>query len=377
MAKIPLFNIYWDKSDIESVSKVIESGMNWADGPIIGDFEEKITSYMGIKYAIAFNNGTSALHAILLAHDIHPEDEIIVPSFTFISTANACLFVGAKPVFAEIEKRYMGLEPEDVKNKITKKTKAIIPVHFGGCPCCIKELKEIAENNNLLLIEDNAESMGATVDGKKVGTFGDSGILSFCQNKIISTGEGGAVITNSKDIANKLKLIRSHGRLATGDYFSSSHSFDYVSLGYNFRIPTMNAALGISQITKIDKIIDLRRENAHIYTEYLKKYSEIKTLSYPMGILPVYQMYSILINASQRDALRTHLSEQGIASKIYFDPVHLSKFYREKYHYKRGDLPHTEDISDSILSLPMYPSLQKEDIIRICNSIGTFLEEST
>ena len=138
----------------------------------------------------------------------------------------------------------------------------------------------------------------------------------------------------------------------------------------------MNAALGISQITKINKIIDLRRENARLYTEYLKKYPEIKTVSYPEEIFPVYQMYSILINASQRDALITYLSEQGIASKIYFDPVHLSKFYQKNYHYKRGNLPRTEEISDSILSLPMYPSLHEEDIIRVCNSIGTFLEES-
>ena len=190
-------------------SRVIESGMNWADGPLIEDFEREIISYMGSKYAISFNNGTSALHAILLAHGIKPDDEIIVPSFTFISTANSCLFVGAKPVFTEIENTFMGLDPEDVKNKITKKTKVIIPVHFGGCPCRIKELKEIAEDNHLLLIEDNAESMGATVKSKKVGTFGDSAILSFCQNKIISTGEGGAVLTDSKKIAEKLKLLRS------------------------------------------------------------------------------------------------------------------------------------------------------------------------
>lgn len=158
--KIPLFKIYWDEEDVEAVTEAIKTGMNWAVGPNVVNFEALIARYVGTKYAVTFNSGTSALHAALLAHGIKQGDEVIVPSFTFIATANAPLFVGAKPVFADIAEETFGLDPEDVKENITKKTKAIIPIHYGGCSCKIRELKEIAEDHNLILIEDAAESLG-------------------------------------------------------------------------------------------------------------------------------------------------------------------------------------------------------------------------
>ncbi len=182
---IPLFKIYWDKQDITRVNEVIKSGMNWATGPNIQEFEKLLADYIGVKYAVTFNSGTSALHAILLAYDIGKGDEVIVPSFTFIATANCALFVGAKPVFAEIEGTTYGLDPEDVERKITSKTRAIIPVHFGGCPCRIGELKQIAKKHKLLLIEDAAESLGAEFKGKKVGSFGDAAVFSFCAPKAV------------------------------------------------------------------------------------------------------------------------------------------------------------------------------------------------
>lgn len=187
--KIPLFKIYWDKEDIKAVTEAIKGGMNWAVGSNVEKFEKMIAKYIGAKYCVVFNSGTSALHATLLAYGIKEDDEVIVPSFTFIATANAPLFVGAKPVFADIEEETYGLDSEDVKEKITKKTKAIIPIHYGGCPCKIMELREVADDHNLILIEDAAESLGARIGDKKVGTFGDSTMLSFCQNKIITTGD--------------------------------------------------------------------------------------------------------------------------------------------------------------------------------------------
>ena len=211
--KIPLFKIYWDKKDITAISDTIKKGTGWAVGPNVEKFEKEISKYIGVKYALVFNSGTSALHSLLLSYRIGPGDEIIVPSFTFIATANAVLFVGAKPIFAEIEEDTLGLDPKDIEKKITSKTKAIIVVHYGGSPCKIEEIKKIAKKYNLILIEDAAESLGAKFRDKKIGALGDSAILSFCQNKIITTGEGGAVVTNSKEIYEKLKLIRSHGRL--------------------------------------------------------------------------------------------------------------------------------------------------------------------
>jgi len=375
--KIPLFKIYWTEEDIESITNVIKRGAYWATGPEIQEFEREISEYAGTKYAVAFNSGTSALHALLLAYDLKQGDEVIIPSFTFIATANAPLFVGAKPVFAEIDGKTYGLGPENVKEKITKRTKAIMLMHYGGCPCLYtKELKEIAEDHNLLLIEDAAESLGAKIKDKKVGTFGDSAMFSFCQNKVISTGEGGAITTDSKEIYEKLKLIRSHGRLETQDYFTSTGPMDYICLGYNFRMPTMIAALGISQIKKIDKIIKMRRDKAEYIRKKLSKIREITLPIPPYNYFHVYQMYTIRINDTKqtRDKLIQYLAEKGIMSKVYFDPIHLTYFYRNKFGFKKGDLPITEKISEQVLSLPLYPTLTEKEIDYITNSIYNFFK---
>ena len=230
--KIPLFKIYWDNNDINSLTKVIKRGSFWANGPEIKQFEDDIANYTERKYALSFNSGTSALHANILAHDI-TAGEVIVPSFTFISTANAVVLTGAKPIFAEIEDESYGLDPEDVKEKITSKTKAIIPVHYGGAPCKeIKAIREITEDHNIILIEDAAESIGSKIGKELVGTFGNSAMFSFCQNKIITSGEGGMIVTDSKVVFEKLKLIRSHGRVENkNDYFTTTAVFDYTQAG--------------------------------------------------------------------------------------------------------------------------------------------------
>lgn len=371
--KIPLFKTYWDEEDIKSVTEVIKRGSYWAIGPEIQEFENNISEYIGTKYAVTFNSGTSALHALLLAYDMKQGDEVIVPSFTFIATANAPLFVGAKPVFAEIEAKTYGLNPEDVKERITSKTKAIMPIHYGGCSCLIRELKEIAEDNNLLLIEDAAESLGARIKDKRVGTFGDSALLSFCQNKVISTGEGGAITTDSKKVHEKLKLVRSHGRLETQNYFSSTEYMDYVTLGYNFRMPTMVAALGLSQLKKTDKVIKMRRDKAKYMTKKLSKIKEITLPTAPPDYFHVYQMYAIRIDNNLRNDLMKYLSESGIMTKVYFPPINLTNFYRTKFGYKDGELPITEEVSDQVLSLPMYPTLTKKEIVYIAEEIDNFL----
>jgi perosamine synthetase len=374
--KIPLFRIYWDEEDVEAVTKAIRAGMSWASGPNVEKFEELIASYVGTEYAVTFNSGTSALHAALLAHEIKQGDEVIVPSFTFIATANAPLFVGAKPVFADIEEETFGFDPEDVKEKITKKTKAIIPIHYGGCSCKIRELKEIAEAYNLILIEDAAESLGARIGDEKVGTFGDSAMFSFCAPKVITTGEGGVMVTNSKDVYEKMKLIRSHGRLETQDYFSSAEYLDYVTLGYNFRMSNITAALGIAQLEKIDKIIAMRRGNAEYISKKLSKINEIKIPSHPKDYFHIYQMYSIEIKDSRetRDDLAKYLNMNEIMTKIYFDPVHQSHFYKNKLGYN-DKLPITEKMSSRLLTLPMYPSLQQKEMDYIAKNINLFFSE--
>jgi perosamine synthetase len=366
--KIPLFKIYWDEKDVNLVTEAIKAGANWAVGPNVAKFEEMIAEYIGAKYCVALNSGTSALHALLLAHGIKKGDEVIVPSFTFIATANAVLLVGAKPVFADIEAETFGLDPENVKEKITKRTRAILPMHYGGCPCKIRELEEIAEDHNLLHIEDAAESFGARIGDKKVGTFGDSATLSFCQNKLITTGEGGAVVTDSRETYEKLKLIRSHGRLETSDYFSSVEVMDYIALGYNFRMSNITAALGISQLEKIDKLIEMRRRNARYLNEELEQVKGITIPVPPENYYQVYQMYSIRVNPEKRDEMIRYLARKGIMTKVYFSPVHLTHLYKNELKYTCR-LPVTEEISKQILTLPMYPTLTKEEMKYIVEEI--------
>jgi perosamine synthetase len=370
---IPLFKIYWDNEDLESVKREIESGMNWAVGSNIDKFEKLIAEYVGTDYATVFNSGTSALHSVLLAHGIGKGDEVIVPSFTFIATANAPLFVGAKPVFVDIEEDTFGLDPESVLENITDKTKAILPIHYGGCPCKIKELKEIADDHDLILIEDAAEALGARIGDKKVGTFGDSAILSFCQNKVITTGEGGAIVTDSKEIYDKLSLIRSHGRLETADYFTSADLFDYIDLGYNFRMSNIVAALGISQIKKVDEIIEMRRERSRYLTNNLMSENEfIKPILPPKDYYHVYQLYTVIAN--RRDELIKYLKDNGIITKIYFDPVHLTHFYKDKLKY-RCELPVTENVAKKVITLPMFPDIKKEELDYITEEISNFYGE--
>jgi len=376
--KIPLFKIYWDQEDIDMVTEVIKRGMNWAAGSYIQEFEGLLSEYVGARYAVVLSSGTSALHAVLLAYGIGPGDEVIVPSFTFIATANAPLFVGAKPVFADIEETTYGLDPDSVRHKITPKTKAIIPVHYGGCPCSIEELKEIAEEHNLMLIEDAAESFGAKRNGKKVGAFGDSAMFSLCQTKVFTTGEGGFILTDSREIYEKLKLIRSHGRAETADYFSSVDYMDYVTLGYNFRMPTIIAALGISQMKKVDMLIEMRRNNSKYMTEALAGIKDIAIPEFPKEVFHVYQEYPIKIKAGQkiRDSLRAHLTQQGIMTRISFYPVHLTQFYKNGLGYDNRALEVTEMVSSQALTLPMYPSLTIEEMDYVAQEIRSFFEGS-
>jgi len=372
--RIPLFKIYWDEDCIREVVEVIKSGMNWATGPKVEAFEKAISEYIGVKYAVAFNSGTSALHALLLAHRIGPGDEVIVPSFTFIATANAVLYVGARPVFADIEEETLGLDPQDVSKKITNRTKAIIAVHYGGGPCRVRELREMAQDHKILLIEDAAEAFGAKIGNSKVGTFGNSAMFSFCQNKVITTGEGGAAVTNDEKVYERLKLIRSHGRLEDQQYFTSTQSGEYVELGYNWRLSNILAALGLAQIRKIDKIIEMRRQKALTLTEKLSKINGIIPPRPPEGYFHVYQLYTIRVPSYLRDELMVYLAKKGIMTKVYFSPVHLTMFYRREFGFKGGELPVTEKISKEVLSLPIYPTMTNDEINYVVESIGEFIE---
>ena len=373
--KIPLYKIYSDDEDLNLISKIIKRGENWAIGPEIEEFENALKNYVGTDYCLTLNSGSSALHATLLSYGIGNQDEVIIPSFSFISTANSVLFVNSKPVFADIEESTFGLDPSDIVKRITSNTKAILPVDYAGQSCKIEEIKNIADEHNLILIEDAAECLGSKIKNKQVGSVSDSSIFSFCGNKVITTGEGGAVVTNSKDVYEKIKLIRSHGRQDSKNYFSNPDSSNYVGLGYNWRMSSITASLGLSQLSKLDKIIKMRQNVANYISNKLKKFSEIITPNILQGNDHIFQMYTIrLHNEQTRDNLHNFLLKKKIFSKVYFSPIHLTDYYKSNYPYLENTLPLTEKISREVLTLPLYPNMNSEEKELLTSSISEFFE---
>ena len=372
---LPLYKIYSDDEDVNLVTKIIRRGTYWAIGPEIEEFENALKNYLGVDYCVAMNSGTSALHATLLSYNIKANDEVIVPSFSFISTANSVLFVNAKPIFADIEKQNYGLDPLDIKKKISTKTKMIMPMDFGGLSCKINEIKQIVDEKNLILVEDGAESLGSSANNKKTGTSSDATIFSFCGNKVITTGEGGAVATNSKEVYDKINLIRSHGRQDNSNYFNNPEVSQYVDVGFNWRMSSITAALGISQLQKLDKLIKMRQEHANYITNRISKHKEIKPPFSNDEYENIFQMYTITLNnKTTRDNLHRFLLEKKIFCKIYFSPIHLTKFYQNKIG-NNYSLPNTEDISNLVLTLPLFPNMTQEEKEYLINSIDEFFEK--
>ena len=376
--KIPLFKMYYDNDDVKSVTSIIKRGMFWGLSSETIELEKMVSEKIGVKYCVVFNSGTSALHALMIAYGFKKNDEIIVPSFTFIASANAAFFVNSTPKFADIEEESYGLDSDDVLSKINKNTKAIIPVHYAGKICKINEISKIAKEKKLILIEDAAEALGSKLNNKMAGSFGDSSVLSFAWNKVITSGEGGATVTNSKDIFEKLLLIRSHGRIDKESYFLSTKSPQYVTLGYNWRMSAMTAALAISQLKKLEKLVKMRIKNANYMTKKLSKYDQIVLPSTEKNSVHSYMMYTMRLKTGKRfrDQLQRYLIKKGIQAKIIFEPIHLSDFYKKKFKFKKGFLPKTEEISNEVLTLPMYPQLRKEEMDFMVESISEFCEEN-
>ena len=331
--KIPLFKISNSKEDIKGVSKVISSGKGWAAGESIIKFENELKKFNKTKFAISFNSGTSALIAMYIACNLKNK-EIIVPSFSFISTASAVIISGAKLKFCDIESDTFGLNFSDLKKTVTKKTKAIVLMHYSGCPArdTIK-IKNFCNKNNIILLEDNAHSYGAKLNNKLSGTFGKASALSFCQNKLISTGEGGAVVTDDKIVYEKLKRIRSHGRIESNkdDYFNSTKEFNYFEIGYNFRMPTMNAELGLSQLKyQYKKNIIKRIKIAKKFNQLLVNCEYIRLPKKPKNSDHFFQQYTIRINNGStliRNNLQKYLENAGIISRVYYEPIHLKTYF--------------------------------------------------
>lgn len=374
--EIPLFRIAWDGDDVKNAVDSITRGGFWANGPYVDEFEQRLADYHGVEHALVFNSGTSALIAALQAHGLGPGDEVIVPSFTFVATANAPKLVGAEPRFADIERDTYGLDPEAVESSITQDTAAIIPVHYAGNPCRIERLADIADDHELALVEDAAEAFGAKIGKQPVGTVGDSAILSFCQNKVITTGEGGALLTDRDDVAERATLVRSHGR-SSNAYFEDAGSGEYVALGQNYRMADVVAAVGVAQMEKADDIVERRRTVARRYTQALRDVPHVEPPVEPTDRRHVYQLYTVTFDeAVDRDAVVKELADEAVQSKVYFEPVHLTAFYREAGGYEPGFLPVTEEIAERVVSLPMDPDMPPEMTDRVVSALNDAVEAS-
>jgi dTDP-4-amino-4,6-dideoxygalactose transaminase len=327
-------------------------------GEKVAEFEDKFAKYAGAQEAVAVFNGTVALHLTMIVAGVGHGDEVIVPSFTFISTANSVLFQGAKPVFAEIDSNTFNISPEDIEKKITEKTKAIIPVHYGGQVADMDPIMEIAEEQDLIVVEDAAEAHGAKYKGEHAGTFGDMAIFSFTPIKNMTTGEGGMITTNNEEYAKKLRMLRNHGMDAP---------YHHVMLGYNYRMTEMQAAFGIVQLERLGHILERKDEIARFYNSELEKVPDI-TIPFIAPYITRHGYYLYTIKTSQRDELMKRLGEKGIETKIYFPPVHLQPYYR-MLGFKEGLLPITEKIAGEVLSLPIRPTMSEQDAEYIIGSI--------
>lgn len=361
-----LFQSYSDEDDVQAVAEVVRRGTWWAKGDEITEFEAAIARRAGTEYGVAFNSGTSAAYSVMKAIGVAGQ-EVIVPSFTFSATANVVVAAGGIPVFADIERDSLSLDPESVRENLSDKTAVIMPIHFAGDVCAnIRELRTIADENGIHLIEDAAHSLGATLNGEPVGSFGDAAMFSFCFNKVLTTGEGGMIVTDDSEFRDDLKLIRSHGRNAAKEY---------VTYGHNFRMSSMTAALGVSQAAKLDEMIGERRRMADYLNDGLADVTGIQLPRFPPGRNSVYQLYNLRFDERGIQAdLQEHLDDQGIPTRVTYNPVHLTTYYREQWEYQPENLPVTEDVSEKILTLPFHLYLSDEDLDRIIDSVRSFFK---
>ena len=360
---IPIAEPSLGKEELNLLTKAFKSGWISSKGEFIEKFENEFARYCGRKYGVAVSNGTVALHLALVALDIGKRDEVIIPDLTFIATANAVTYTGAKPIFVDSHPDYWCIDPEKIEEKISKKTKAIIPVHLYGHPCDMDPILDIAEDNNLYLIEDAAEAHGAEYKGKKVGSFGDISCFSFYGNKIITTGEGGICLTDDKELSEKMRLLKDHGMNPHKRYW-------HEIVGYNYRMTNLQAAIGLAQLKKINKFIKKKRQIARLYEEGLRDLSDKGkiTLHPEMSWAKnVYWMYSILINTEfgvSRDKLIAELEKKGIESRPFFYPINEMPPYKLKDKFKIAYM-----LSRSGINLPSQSNLSKRDIKFIVSKI--------
>ncbi len=360
---IPISQPSITQKEIYYVTDAIKSGWVSSLGKYIDKFEEKFAEFCGTKYALATSNGTVALHLALVSLGIKEDDEVIIPDFTFIATANAVKYTGAKVVTVDIEEDTLCINPKEIAKAITPKTKAIIPVHLYGHPANMEEIKKISKKYNLFVIEDAAEAHGAEIGGKKVGSFGDVSIFSFYGNKIMTSGEGGMITTNNKELYEKMKYLRDHA-------MSKEKRYWHTEIGYNYRMTNLQAALGVAQLERIDELLNKKREIFEWYKEYLKDIPDIKLNFQKDGYKNVYWMICLEVigyDERKRDILIKKLKEKGIDSRPFFYPI------SDMPMYEKADTLVTYKVYQRGINLPSFFDLKKEEVKYICKQLREVL----
>ena len=369
---IPLCIPNIDDNEIRRVAEVLRSG--WlTHGPQNEVFEDRFAQYIGVKRAVSLNSCTSALYLAILAQGV--TGEIIVPSFTFVASANAIVNAGATPVFADIDYDTCNLDPLKIEDKITNRTEAIMPVHYAGQPCQMDKIMAIAKKRRLVIIEDSAETIGGRFAGRRTGSFG-VGCFSFFPTKNLTTGEGGMITTNDEKLADRIRAYTAHGisKTTLKQEKESWRMRAAVLPGYNFRMSNLLAAIGIEQLKKLDEMNESRREHAQYLNQRLSSIDEIDLPVETENCWHVYQMYTIKLKEFNRTEFIHHLRERGVTASVHFDPpVHLQPYYQREYGCRMGELPITEKVAASIVTLPMYPQLTMDKLDAIVSSIKDVL----
>jgi dTDP-4-amino-4,6-dideoxygalactose transaminase len=378
--RVPLADVNFGVEEEQAVQQVVRSG--WLSmGEVTKGFEQEFAAFIGAKHTLAVTNATAALHLACLAAGIGPGDEVIVPSLTFVATANAVRYTGATPVFADIEGAdWLNISPASVETHITERTRAILVVHYAGFPCDMPAIMEIAHRHNLVVLEDSAHAVGSKIDGRSLGTWGAIGCYSFFSNKNMTTGEGGMLTTDDDALAEKLRILRSHGMtsLSWDRYQGHAYSYDVVDLGYNYRIDEMRSALGRVQLRKLPAGNQRRGELTALYRELLAELAP--EVQMPFGELRGTSCYHILPallpKGTDRIRFMEALKQRGIQTSIHYPPVHNFQIYHDEWEKRGSTLPLTEEVAAREVTLPLYPTMSNEQAHWVVQAVKEALQET-
>lgn len=365
-----------EQDDIQAVVDVLQSDF-LTTGPKIAEFEQTVADYVGAKYAVAISNGTSALHAACFAAGIGPGDEVITTPLTFAASANCVLYCGGTPVFADVDPKTYNIDPEDIRRKITDRTKAIIAVHLAGQPCDMDAIHSIAREHGLIVIEDGAHALGSVYKGKKVGSMSDMTTFSFHPVKPITTGEGGMIVTDNEDFYKKMVLFRSHGITRDDSMMTRNDGpwfYQQFDLGYNYRITDIQCALGCSQMKKLDRFLARRKEIVARYNEAFADCDNIITPYQLSDTESGWHLYIVQVKNCDRRKVFENMREKGIGVNVHYIPVYMHPYYQE-HGYENVHCANAEEIYSHIISLPLYPGLTSEQQDYVIDTLKSLCEE--